>query len=357
MEKIKFAAIGTGWRVQFFLRVALELPEFFEVAAVVEPNEERAKEFAKNWSFPIVKTAEEVNELYKPEFFVLSRTQRLMPELVKDLTDKGNYILAETFVMKSTEELTEFYKSIKNKALFQSAEQYIFQPLHTARLNVIADGVVGTVSHAQVSAAHGYHGLSLIRNFLNAQFDNCTIKAHTYKMPIIKGPKRKGYEEKEEIIDGTQQFAVLDFGDKWATFDFINEQYFSQIRKNRVLIRGERGEIDNKAVRAYIDHKTPFEYDLKAYISGLEGDCASIHTGHISGGAKVYYKNRFGTARISDDEIAVAESLYRMGMYVRGGEPCYSLEESCQDQYLTIMMKKSDEENIEVKTETQIWAK
>jgi predicted dehydrogenase len=36
--------------------------------------------------------------------------------------------------------------------------RYLFQPVHQALLAVAASGRLGNVSHAQVAAAHGYHG-------------------------------------------------------------------------------------------------------------------------------------------------------------------------------------------------------
>ena len=84
------------------------------------------------------------------------------------------------------------------------------------------------MTQAQVSVGHGYHGVSLLRKYLDVGFENCEIRAWEFVNPIVEGPGRAGYPDKERIIRDRQQFAVLDFGGKWGVFDFTEEQYFSK---------------------------------------------------------------------------------------------------------------------------------
>ena len=67
--------------------------------------------------------------------------------------------MSQTALPGTAEELAALYEQLRG-ARVQVAEQYLFQPIHQARLAVLASGRLGTVSHAQVSAAHGYHGAS-----------------------------------------------------------------------------------------------------------------------------------------------------------------------------------------------------
>ena len=46
-----------------------------------------------------------------------------------------------------------------------------------------------------------------------------------------------------------------------------------------------------------------------------------------------------------------------MAEHVAGGESFYSLAEACQDRYLDIALHQSLQENREVATDTQAWAK
>ena len=78
---------------------------------------------------------------------------------------------------QTVEDLEELHELVASGAKIQVAEQYLFQPIHQARLAVIASGKLGTVSHAQVSAAHGFHGISLLRSYLGVGAENCSIRA------------------------------------------------------------------------------------------------------------------------------------------------------------------------------------
>ena len=46
-----------------------------------------------------------------------------------------------------------------------------------------------------------------------------------------------------------QKIRIYRFKNATVFYDFDKEQYFSPIRKDRLLIRGERGEFENNCVR------------------------------------------------------------------------------------------------------------
>ena len=89
--------------------------------------------------------------------------------MLLELAELGIPSLSQTALApgQTVEELTELWGHLKD-AKVQVAEQYLFQPIHQARLGLLASGRLGPISHAQVSAAHGYHGTSLLRHYLGA---------------------------------------------------------------------------------------------------------------------------------------------------------------------------------------------
>lgn len=358
MKKAVFGIIGAGWRAEFFLRAAKALPEFFKVSIVVERNQEKARRLEQQWG---VKVLPDLDALAKcreeVEFVVMCLSPGVMPEMVARASELGFYVLSETFALDCAEDIEEYYGKIKEPSRVQFAEQYWLRPAHMARLAVIGSGRIGSVTQAQISVGHGYHGVSLLRKYLDVGFENCEIRAWEFKNPIVKGPGRAGYPEKEQIIQDKQQFAVLDFGGKWGVFDFTEEQYFSKIRGSRVLIRGEKGEIENHTIRCLKDYRTPIEYTMTRSGSGIdEGLGAPVIEG-IQAAGEWLYTNPFGRPRLSDEEIAVADAVWKMHQYAGGGESFYSLEEGCQDQYLDCMIKKAIESGTSVKTEYRSWAK
>lgn len=357
MKKVVFGIIGAGWRAEFFLRVARELPERFQVSIVVERNPEKRERLRRQWGVKVLPDLDALAECREEvEFVVLCLSPAVMPSMLIKAAELGFYVLSETFALESPEEIEEYYSKIQDSSKVQFAEQYWLRPAHMARLAVIESGVLGTVSQAQISVGHGYHGISLLRKYLNAGFSDCEIKAWEFANPIVQGPGRAGYPDKETMIMDRQQVAVLDFGGKWGMFDFTEEQYFSKIRGSRVLIRGERGEIENDTIRYLKNYKTPVEYSMIRSGSGIdEGLGAPVIEG-IQAAGDWLYVNPFGRPRLSDEEIAIAAAAEKMHEYVSSHKSFYSLEEACQDQYLDCMIRKAVKSGESVRTVKQKWA-
>jgi predicted dehydrogenase len=263
--------------------------------------------------------------------------------------------LAETLPAPDLERLIQLWKDLPKKARVQVAEQYQFQPLHAARLAFARSGKLGEIRQVQVSAAHGYHGIALIRKFLDAGYENATIKAFKFKSPLIAGPGRTGPPSVEKEIESVQVIAYLQFDRKLAVFDFTTDQYFSWIRSQRLLVRGERGEINNLDASYLTDFRTPVNVRFERHDAGQNGNLEGYyHKGYSAGGTRCY-QNPFVPARWSDDEIAVATCLQGMARYLETGESFYSLAEASQDHYLSLMIQEAAETGKELKSSSQVW--
>ena len=358
MGKVSFGIIGYGWRARFFLKVAEELNDYFEVGVVVTSDRTKAEMLKETRNIEAISDFSDLKDFKdKVDFLVLCLPSDIMPDVVKKATDMGFYVLAETFALKNVEALSDYYRSIKNPDLIQVAEQYWLRPMNQARLDIISKGLIGDVTQAQVSIGHGYHGISLLRKYLNIRYEKCKIKAWSFKNDIISGPGRGGYPDSEEVIKDCQEVALFEFGNKWGIYDFTGEQYFSRIRDCRILLRGERGEIDNSYIRYLKDFRTPIQLPFERFDSGKDGSMGGPVLESVSVGDEQAYENPYNMARLSDDELAVAHALEKMGSYVKTGHSFYSFGEGCQDQYLDILMKESMRTGKTVKSKPQIWQK
>src|SRR5262249_30480009 len=163
---------------------------------------------------------------------------------------------------------------------------------------------LGTVTQAQVAVAHGYHGVSLIRKFLGVTFEPVAIRARRFVSPLVAGPHRGVLPTQETIVQSSQIIAHLDFGDNLGIFDFTVDQYHPWIRSPRLLVRGERGEINNTEVRYLVDFCTPLNYTLSRRDAGHGGNLEGFYLKGIWGGNEWLYTNPFIPARLNDDEIA-----------------------------------------------------
>ena len=356
MNPIRFGIIGGGWRAEFYLRIAAALPEQFCVTGLMVRDPTKGEAIERRWGAPTYRAIEELVAQKPPDFLVVCVAAKANAEMLTATAELGLPVLAETPPGQTLDELRALHRLTQQGARVQVAEQYIFQPLHAARLAVVGSGKLGTVTQAQVSAAHGYHGVSLIRHFLGVRAEACTIRATTFSSPLIAGSGRNGPPTEENIRPSAQTIAWLDFGDKLGVFDFTGDQYFSWIRSPRVLVRGERGEINDETVRFLQDYLTPVEFDFRRMDAGQQGNLEGYyHKGYLAGSEWVY-RNPFVPGRLSDDEIAIATVLQKMADYAAGGPSLYSLAEASQDRYLDLVIQQVAQTGEPMRAEAQIWA-
>lgn len=95
MGKIKYALIGSGWRAEFYIRIAKMLPEQFCLTAVLVRDSVKGAAFAEKFQVKVVNTLEELME-DEPNFVVLSIKRGTVTDYLMDLFERGIPVLAET---------------------------------------------------------------------------------------------------------------------------------------------------------------------------------------------------------------------------------------------------------------------
>ena len=353
---VRFGIVGAGWRVNWFLRAARALPDKLQVTGLAARRPQRAFDLAAEYGVNIYRSPSEMIAAESPDFVVVSVSWPANPPIIRHLVELGIPVLSETPPATTVEEMTELWALQEQGARIQVAEQYWRQPHHAARLAFAHSGRLGHISQVQLSACHGYHGISLIRRFLGIGAEPVTVTARRFTSPIMQGPTRQGPPRKEEVTDSVQLLAAFDFGDRLGILDFTPDQYFSWVRGQRLLVRGERGEIiDDKA--AYLqDFRTPIQITFSRHSAGPEGNLEGNYLKGIQAGEQWWYRNPTLPAELSDDEIAVADLLLRMADYAHGGDSVYSLAEACQDRYLDILAARAAETGQPVRSQPQPWS-
>ena len=354
---IEFGMIGGGWRSHFFLRVARALPEQFLVSGMVVRNASKGAELEHNWGVKTYRTLDELLHSERPHFIVVSVPWEICAQMLHILAERGIPALAETPPAPDLSGLLALNALSKRGAKIQVAEQYHLQPLHAARIAFVQAGHLGTITQAQQSIAHGYHGISLLRKFLNIKGETAKIHAQRFTAPLVAGPdQNSGPPTEERLTTSEQVIAYLDFGDKLGVYDFTDDQYFSWIRSPRLLVRGERGEINNTQARYLENYRTPITLNFLRQDAGEDGNLEGYYHKGILAGNQWMYQNPYPYARLSDDEIAVATCLLKMENYLAGGPAFYSLAEASQDHYLNIMIKQALTSEESVQTMIQPWS-
>lgn len=352
----RFGFVGGGWRTEAYLNVAQAMPDSLAVTGMVVRDAGKGAELEAARGVSTFRTIDEMLEATSPDYVVTSVPWPVNPQSLKTLSAAGVPALSETPPAPDLEGLLEVYQLVVGGARIQVAEQYSFQPLNAARLALASSGRLGTISQAQVSVAHGYHGISLMRRLLGIGFENCTISGRSFTSPLVAGAGRDGPPTEEKLADSHQQLLQFDFGDRLGVFDFTGDQYFSWIRNERLLVRGERGEIIDESATWLANFETPITADFVRSEAGQRGNLEGHHLKGIQLGSEWIYNSPCGTARLADDEIAIATCLLGMGQYLRGGPEIYSLAEACQDHYLVLLGAQAIEAGTTVASQTQPWA-
>jgi predicted dehydrogenase len=345
--------IGAGWRAEYFLRIARDLPERFVVARVLVRTEESASSVADKWD---VAAGTSLADFLQNDFdyVVVSAPWDAVPELIEALVSAGIPVLSETPPAPDAAALRALWGSVGG-APVQVAEQYHLQPHHAARLAVVRSGLIGEVSSARVSVAHGYHGVSLARLFLGVGFDPVTIRADALGDPLLSSNGRGGWHDELEAVPGRRTIALLRFGEKNAVFDFTDEQYFSPVRSRHLSVRGSRGEIWDNTVNHLVGPGDPATGELLRDVTGVESELSGNYLRRVTLHGRTYFENRFAPARLNDDEIAVAETMHGMARFVATGESFYSLAEASHDHYLGLLIDEAAATGETVRSEPVPW--
>ncbi|MBT3266114.1 Gfo/Idh/MocA family oxidoreductase, partial [Candidatus Poribacteria bacterium] len=228
MDKIAFGIVGSGWRAEFYLRIAAACPDRFDVVGVVARRKERGAELERAFGVRTFRSLDAMLEATSPTFVVTSVSWPANPVFVRDLVAKGVPVLSETPPAPDLDGMQSLYADVQaGGGVVQVAEQFHLQPHHAARLAFASGGKIGRVSQAQVSVSHGYHGVSLMRRLLGIGYENATIRARSFEEPGIAGASRDAPPTEEKVSTSRQQIAWCDFGDRLGVFDFTSDQYFS----------------------------------------------------------------------------------------------------------------------------------
>jgi len=354
----RFAIVGAGWRTDFFLRIAEAMPERFEIIGLVVRSPEKAAVIEERWGRLTFRTVDELLAAGRPEFLVSSVSYAANFEVNLALLETGLPVFAETPPAATLDQMLRLWEAIRERgARFQVAEQFHRQPHHAARIAAVRSGRIGDVHKAYVSVSHGYHGTSLIRHYLDLGFEEARIVGMGWTDRLLDPGARDGPPADPQVIDTPHEIALLDFGGgKQAVFDFVRSQYFSPIRTQRVALRGECGEIVDHTLHAQSPEGEPYSLPFERRVAGANGNLQGFYLKGIQLGEEWVYRNPTAPARLSDEEIAMADMLHGMAHYAEGGPEVYAAAQAMQDHYLALCIKQACETGEPVTAVRQPWA-
>ncbi|MGC8513258.1 MAG: hypothetical protein ACP5P1_09545 [Acidimicrobiales bacterium] len=182
------------------------------------------------------------------------------------------------------------------------------------------------------------------------------LTAREFSESVISIRGRSGWLEECPTTESARTIANLDFGGRFGIFDFTREQYFSPIRSRQISIWGSRGELHGDNVNYFMEPGRIVRSTIVRDAAGQDGDLGGLYLRQLTLGDQLLFENPFVPARLSDEEIALAEAMDRMSAFVRTGTPFYGLADACQDCYIALLIDEAVQSGQQVRSTRQPWA-
>ena len=354
-----FGIIGSGWRADFFLRLARAAPDRLRASGVVTRTAERGAEVSWQWGVATFRSASELLAAEAPDFVIVSVPWAVTPDATRELVGLGVRVLAETPPAPDLPGLRALWDDVGASGAVQVAEQYLLMPGHAARLAAVREGIVGEPTSVQVSSTHLYHAVSMIRGLLGVGFEPPVVSARSFTAPLADPLTPDGWTGDATPRDKATTIATLDWGGgRMGLYDFTENQWWNPLRARRIVIRGSNGELVDDRVVRLVDPLSPVESHLVRRQTGIDLNLEGNDLDHISLDGRVVYRNPFRGTRLSEDDIAVAALLEQTGAWARGeGPEPYPLADGLQDHLISVAIEESAKTGRNVTTTTEAWAR
>jgi predicted dehydrogenase len=319
------------------------MPDRFAVTGVVTRSAERGQEVEREWAVPTFRSVGESVSAERPDFVIVSVPSDVAAEATSQLVALGIPVLSETPPAPDAAGLRRLWSEVGDSGLVQVAEQNPLLPSHAAQLSLVRSGVIGEATSVQMSSTHLYHAVSVIRRLLDVGLAPATVDARKFVAPLVDPMARDGWSGSTEPKDAITTLATIDFGaGRMGLYDFTDNQWHNPLRRNRIVIRGSRGELVDDRVVRMADPETVVESRLVRRQTGIDLNLEGFALDHLSHDGAVLYRNPFPGVRLADEDISIGALLAGMTAWCHGdGEPPYPLAEACQDHLIALAIEES----------------
>ncbi len=328
----------------FFVRIAKKFPEQFRLKYMLCRNAKKAERIAREEGVRTTLSEAEC-ESAGPDFVVAAVSKDSMFQVTKNWALKGFAVLCETPAGMNTDELAGLWE-LKERygAKIQVAEQYIRYPVIAAGLKAIDEGKLGEPYGVRLSAAHDYHGASLIRHMLGIKPGDGPVqmRGKRYEFPVTQTDSRYGAVTDGSIKQWDRACIAMEFTTdrsaigKIAYYDFSGVQYHSFIRSRHLNVQGRDGEWNDTVLRYIGEGGLPVTEPILPY---LDPKYKEIETEELRRTASQW--NPYLELDSVQDEYAIASMMLDMRAYLETGKEAYPLAEALEDAYAWILMDRA----------------
>ena len=325
MAPLRYLIVGSGYRAEYYGRIAMMYPELFRAMYLCR-SEEKTARMTKNTGCPATVSREEALA-FGPDFIVEAVDRSHGSDVSLEWAERGFPVMAETPVAASWAQWKAVRAAGERGARIVCLEQYHRYPILMAGIEAVRRGDIGQPLSCYLSLCHDYHAASLLRRMLGTAGESYVMHGIAQEHQAAETDSRCG-----AVLDGTMKPRQRDVvhiayaSGKTALYDFCPIQYRSYIRCRHVTVRGDRGEwsdcvvsgldAHNQPVRQYLLPEIPARYRIL--------DDQALRDVRRNWRSEIPMDTR-------QDEFAIASMLLDMGEYLRGGPSPYPLEEALDD--------------------------
>ena len=332
---LTYIVVGSGYRAEYFGRVARTWPELFRACYLCR-SEEKAALMRANTGMEAVLTAEAAMA-FRPDFIVVAVDRGHLADVAGEWISRGFPVVTETPVGDTEEKLQGLEALAGRGAKIVCCEQYHRYPILAAGLEAVRQGVIGTPQSACISLCHDYHAASLLRRALATGRESCEMCGSRRISPAVNTDSRYGAILDSSPTDEVRDRVLIDFeSGKTAIYDFAPLQYRSYIRSRHFTVRGDRGEWSDTTIYSLDGHSVPHRIPLMPEIPERY---RCLDTQYLRDLRKVWRPELF--LDTLQDEYAIATILLDMEDYLRGGESPYPLWEAVEDARFWLRLQEA----------------
>lgn len=339
---VRFGIVGSGWRAEFFLRLARVLPHELELVGIAVRRPEVADHLHESYGVPTYLSAGELLAGANPDVVITSVPWDVTPGLIVELVEAGVRVLAETPPAPDLAGLHALWEAVGDRRMVQVAEQYPRLPPHAARAEVVRIGVIGEPTQVQLSSTHTYHAIALMRWILGVGFAPVRIGAQLLHGRLVDPMTKSGWTHDDIPKRATTTIATLDFGDKAGVYDFTDNQWHNQLRHRRMVVRGSHGEIKDDDVIRLVGPEAIVSSRIERRQLGYDLNLDGYDTEHFSFDGRIVWRNPYLGQRLMDEDIAITSLLSATARWAAGdAEAPYPLAEGCHDHLLGLAIDEA----------------
>ena len=333
---LSYVIVGSGYRAEYFGRVAARYPELFRAKFLCRSVEQAERMTLHTGIEATVSQAECLD--WKPDFAVVAVDRGHVAEVAEEWIRMGFPVVTETPVGDTVEKLARLQRWADQGARIVCCEQYHRYPILAAGLKAIREGLIGEPSSLYISLLHDYHAASLIRLALQVPPDEpYTVCGTRMQSPAAETDSRYGAFYDGRTASVQRDLMLVSFASgKEALYDFCPVQYRSFIRSRHLTVRGSRGEWSDTQL-LWLDGNN--EPQRTALLPDLPGKYRCLDTQALRD------RRRNWSAELApdtvQDEFAIASILLDMEAYLAGGPSPYPLDEAMADARFWLTLQEA----------------